>query len=52
MNNSSLLAADRATHLKIADSSWHNTQSLTPLLPALRVLGRVSIDVLEVAGPG
>jgi hypothetical protein len=40
-----------ATHLKIADSSWHNIQSLTPLLPALRVLGKVSIDVLEVAGP-
>src|SRR5262249_11198758 len=26
-----------ATHLKIADSSWSDTQSLTPLLPVIRV---------------
>ncbi len=39
-----------ATHLKIADHSWHDTQSLTPLLPALRVLGKVSIEVVRVEG--
>ena len=33
-----------ATHLKITDASWHDTRSLTPLLPVLRVLGRVSIE--------
>jgi transglutaminase/protease-like cytokinesis protein 3 len=36
-----------ATHLKIADHSWHDTQSLTPLLPVFRVLGKVGIEVLE-----
>jgi hypothetical protein len=36
-----------ATHLKIADHSWHDIQSLTPLLPVLRVLGKLSIEVLE-----
>jgi predicted transglutaminase-like cysteine proteinase len=39
-----------ATHLKIADQSWYNVQSLTPLLPLLRVLGKVRIEVLEVNG--
>jgi transglutaminase-like putative cysteine protease len=39
-----------ATHLKIADHSWHDMQSLTPLLPALRVLGKVSIEVVRVDG--
>lgn len=39
-----------ATHLKIADQSWYNVQSLTPLLPLLRVLGKVTIEVLEVDG--
>jgi transglutaminase-like putative cysteine protease len=39
-----------ATHLKIADHSWHDMQSLTPLLPALRVLGKVSIEVVRVNG--
>jgi transglutaminase-like putative cysteine protease len=39
-----------ATHLKIADHSWHDMQSLTPLLPALRVLGKVSIEVVSVNG--
>jgi hypothetical protein len=37
-----------ATHLKITDSSWAGTQSLAPLLPVLRVLDKMSIDVLEV----
>jgi hypothetical protein len=39
-----------ATHLKISDHSWHDTQSLTPLLPALRVLGKISIEVVSVNG--
>jgi hypothetical protein len=37
-----------ATHLKIADHSWYNTPSLTPLLPVYRVLGKLSIEVLRV----
>lgn len=36
-----------ATHLKITDHSWNDTRTLNPLLPLLRVLGRVSIDVLR-----
>jgi hypothetical protein len=35
-----------ATHLKITDDSWHDTRSMTPLLPILRVLGRLTIEVL------
>jgi hypothetical protein len=34
-----------ATHLKISDHSWYNTQSLTPLLSVARVVGKISIDV-------
>lgn len=37
-----------ATHLKISDHSWHDTQSLTPLLPVVRVVGKLSIEVLSV----
>ena len=37
-----------ATHLKITDHSWHETQSLTPMLPLLRVLGKVSVEVVSV----
>jgi transglutaminase-like putative cysteine protease len=40
-----------ATHLKITDHSWYNTQSLTPLMPVLRVLGKLSIEVVRVEGP-
>jgi len=36
-----------AAHLKIADHSWHDTSSLTPLLPVNRILGRISITVLR-----
>jgi hypothetical protein len=36
-----------ATHVKIADHSWHDTQSLTPLLPVNRVLGKVTIEVVS-----
>jgi transglutaminase-like putative cysteine protease len=39
-----------ADHIKIADASWYETQSLTPLLPVARVLGKVSIEVLTVNG--
>lgn len=37
-----------AAHIKIADHNWHNTQSLTPMLPVARVLGRLAIDVIRV----
>jgi transglutaminase/protease-like cytokinesis protein 3 len=39
-----------AAHLKIADHSWQGAQSLTPLLPAHRVLGKIHIEVLRVQG--
>ena len=38
-----------ATHLKITDNSWYDTQSLTPLLPVFRVLGKLSIEVVDTA---
>lgn len=34
-----------ATHLKITDQSWHDTRTMTPLFPVVRVLGRLTIDV-------
>jgi hypothetical protein len=37
-----------AAHLKIADHSWHDIESLTPLLPAARVLGKIAIEVVNV----
>ena len=37
-----------ADHVKIADSSWYNTESQTPLLPVARVLGKVAIRVVRV----
>jgi hypothetical protein len=39
-----------AAHVKIADHSWHDTPSLTPLLPANRILGKMTIRVLRVEG--
>jgi hypothetical protein len=39
-----------ATHLKISDQSWHDTRSLTPMLPVARVVGKVAIEVLSVNG--
>jgi transglutaminase-like putative cysteine protease len=39
-----------ATHLKITDHSWHDVRAMTPLLPVLRVLGKVSIEVVETGG--
>ena len=41
-----------ATHLKITDSSWHNEVSLAPLLPVLRVVGKLTIKVLRVDDEG
>jgi Transglutaminase-like superfamily len=35
-------------HLKVADASWHNTQTLAPLLPVIRVMGRLGIEVVKV----
>ncbi|MBV9122937.1 MAG: transglutaminase domain-containing protein [Planctomycetes bacterium] len=34
-----------ATHLKIADNSWYGIQTLTPLLPVARVLGKMKIEI-------
>jgi hypothetical protein len=39
-----------AAHLKIADASWHDAESLTPLLPVGRILGKVRVEVLRVEG--
>jgi hypothetical protein len=36
-----------ATHIKISDHSWHDVQSLTPMLPVARVLGKLSIEVIR-----
>ncbi len=37
-----------ADHLKIADHSWHDVESLTPLLPVRRILGKTTIEVVSV----
>jgi len=37
-----------AGHLKIADHSWHDTQTLAPLLPVTRLMGKVRIEVVSV----
>jgi hypothetical protein len=37
-----------ADHIKISDSSWHDVQSLTPLLPLQRILGKITIEVVRV----
>ena len=37
-----------AAHLKISDQSWHDERTLTPLLPVVRVLGKLNIDVIQV----
>jgi transglutaminase-like putative cysteine protease len=36
-----------AAHVKIADHSWHDTHSLTPLLPVNRILGKMGITLLS-----
>lgn len=35
-----------AAHLKITDQSWQDERSMAPLLPVLRVLGRLQIEIL------
>jgi transglutaminase-like putative cysteine protease len=37
-----------AAHVKVADHSWHDVKSLTPLLPVSRLLGKMSVEVLRV----
>ena len=37
-----------AGHLKIADNSWRDIQTLAPLLPVTRVIGKVRVEVVEV----
>jgi transglutaminase-like putative cysteine protease len=37
-----------ADHVKIAAHSWYDTQSLTPMLSVARVLGKISIEVVDV----
>jgi hypothetical protein len=34
-----------ASHIKVSDHSWHNVETLTPLLPVVRVVGKVAIQV-------
>jgi hypothetical protein len=36
-----------AAHIKINNHSWHDTASLTPLLPVSRILGKITISVLS-----
>ncbi|MSQ92939.1 MAG: hypothetical protein EXR98_00110 [Gemmataceae bacterium] len=36
-----------ATHLKITDHSWYDERTMTPIFPVIRVVGRVSIEVLS-----
>ena len=35
-------------HLKVADATWNDTQTLAPLLPVTRVMGRLAVQVLRV----
>lgn len=37
-----------ATHIKITDHSWHDTRTLTPVLPLYSLLGKISIEVIQV----
>jgi transglutaminase-like putative cysteine protease len=37
-----------AAHVKITQHSWHDVQSLTPLLPVARVVGKLRVEVLRV----
>jgi hypothetical protein len=39
-----------ADHIKISEHSWYNRRDLVPLLPVLRVLGKLSIEVVRVSG--
>jgi transglutaminase-like putative cysteine protease len=35
-------------HLKVNDHSWADTQSLGPLLPVTRVMGKVTVEIVDV----
>jgi hypothetical protein len=37
-----------AGHLKITDHSWRDIQTLAPLLPVTRVLGKIQVEVVSV----
>jgi hypothetical protein len=37
-----------AGHLKIVDSSWHDVQTLAPMIPVIRVMGKIGVEVAEV----
>jgi transglutaminase-like putative cysteine protease len=37
-----------AEHIKVAENSWHNMESLTPLLPVNRILGKTTIEIVSV----
>jgi len=37
-----------AGHLKIVDASWHDVQTLAPMIPVIRVMGRIGVEVAEV----
>ena len=40
-----------AAHIKITDHSWHDTRSLAPLLPVMRVmLGKAAVEVIRADG--
>jgi hypothetical protein len=40
-----------AAHIKIADHSWHDTQTMVPVWPIMRVMqGKPAIEVLRVNG--
>ncbi len=39
-----------ATHIKVSDHSWHDVQTVTPLLPVVRVVGKVRIQVVSTGG--
>jgi hypothetical protein len=36
-----------ATHLKIADQSWHDVHDLKPLVPILRVVGKAKVEIIS-----
>jgi transglutaminase-like putative cysteine protease len=37
-----------AGHLKVTDHNWADTQTLAPLLPVVRVLGKIKVEVVTV----
>lgn len=39
-----------ATHIKLLDHSWHETDSLTPLLPLMKVMGKLRIEIETADG--